>query len=101
MIYSLESNYLKYPPPEKVSLSLGEKYTDDMNSITINWDAVEGPASYNIYRDGNSLTNSKNTTYIDKDLDFGTEYTYEISSLSDDGLEGPLSEPAKEKTPQI
>ena len=62
---------------------------------------MKGPASYNIYRDGNSLTNSKNTTYIDKDLDFGTEYIYEISSLSDDGLEGPLSEPVKEKTPKI
>ena len=40
--------------------------------------AVDGPASYNIYRNGKSLTNSKNTKYHDKDLDFGEEYTYEI-----------------------
>ena len=91
----------QYPPPEKITLALGEKYTDDMNSITITWEAVDGPRSYNIYRDGKTLTNSKKTTYVDKDLDFGTQYTYEISSLSDDGLEGPLSEPAKEKTPSI
>ena len=91
----------QYPPPEKITLDLGEKYTDDMNSITITWDPVDGPGSYNIYRDGKSLTNSKKTTYVDKDLDYGTQYTYEISSLSDDGLEGPLSEPAKEKTPSI
>ena len=91
----------QYPPPEKITLALGEKYTDDMNSITITWEAVDGPRSYNIYRDGKTLTNSKKITYVDKDLDFGTQYTYEISSLSDDGLEGPLSEPAKEKTPII
>ena len=52
-------------------------------------------------RNGKSLTNSKNTNYHDKDLDFGEEYTYEISSLSDDGLEGPLSEPVKKQTPKI
>ena len=91
----------QYPPPEKITLALGEKYTDDMNTITIAWEKVEGPRSYNIYRDGKTLTNSKKATYSDKDLDFGTQYTYEISSLSDDGLEGPLSEPAKEKTPSI
>ena len=34
-------------------------------------------------------------------MDFGEEYTYEISSLSDDGLEGPLSEPQKKSTPKI
>ena len=34
-------------------------------------------------------------------MDFAKQYTYEISSLSDDGLEGPLSEPAKENTPNI
>ena len=72
-----------------------------MNSIKIEWEAIDGPASYNIYRNGKSLTNSKNTKYHDKDLDFGEDYTYEISSLSDDGLEGPLSEPAKKQTPKI
>ncbi|MDG1223630.1 MAG: carboxypeptidase regulatory-like domain-containing protein, partial [Candidatus Marinimicrobia bacterium] len=91
----------QFPPPEKISLILGEKYSDEMNSLKIKWDPVDGPASYNIYRDGKSLTNSKNTNYHDNDLDFGKEYTYEISSLSDDGLEGPLSEPVKKKTPKI
>ena len=67
-------------------MTLGEKYSDEMNSLYIEWEAVDGPASYNIYRNGKSLTNSKNTKYHDKDLDFGEEYTYEISSLSDDGL---------------
>ena len=91
----------QFPPPEKISLTLGEKYSDEMNSLRIEWVPVDGPSSYNIYRDGKSLTNSKNTSYHDKDLDFGKEYTYEISSLSDDGLEGPLSEPTKEQTPKI
>ena len=91
----------QFPPPIKISLTLGEKYTDEMNSLKIEWDLVDGPSSYNIYRDGKSLTNSKNAKYHDKDLDFGKEYTYEISSLSDDGLEGPLSEPVKKKTPKI
>ena len=91
----------QFPPPEKITLLLGEKYSDEMNSIKIEWEAIDGPASYNIYRNGKSLTNSKNTNYHDKDLDFGEEYTYEISSLSDDGLEGPLSEPVKKQTPKI
>ena len=91
----------QYPPPEKISLALGGKYTDDMNTIFISWDSVEGAGSYNIYRDGKTLTNSKNTKYSDKALDFGKEYTYEISSLSNEGLEGPLSNSVKEKTPNV
>ena len=82
-------------------MTLGEKYSDEMNSLYIEWEAVDGPASYNIYRNGKSLTNSKNTKYHDKDLDFGEEYTYEISSLSDDGLRGSIIRASKEKYAKI
>ena len=91
----------QYPPPEKITLTLGEPYSDEMNSITLEWTKVDGATSYNIYRNGKELTNSRNNNYKDGDLDFAKQYTYEISSLSDDGLEGPISEPAKENTPNI
>ena len=91
----------QYPPPEKITLTLGEPYSDEMNSITLEWTKVDGATSYNIYRNGKELTNSRKNNYKDGDLDFAKQYTYEISSLSDDGLEGPLSEPAKKNTPDI
>ena len=91
----------QYPPPEEIKLTLGEPYSDEMNSITIKWVPVEGATSYNIYRDGDELTNSRKTKYKDLDLDFGRKYTYKISSLDGDGLEGPESEPAIENTPEI
>ena len=66
----------QFPPPEKITLLLGEKYSDEMNSIKIEWEAIDGPASYNIYRNGKSLTNSKNTNYHDKDLDFSDQFIF-------------------------
>ena len=91
----------QFPPPLTIDLTIGERYSDDMNAITINWDLVEGASSYNIYRDGKTVTNTKKTPYTDRDLEYGKEFVYEISSLSDDGLEGPLSEPFKRLTPSV
>ena len=89
----------QYPPPENVTLTLGELYSPEMNSILVEWERVVGASFYNLYRDGKVITNTPDDNYKDLDLDYGKEFSYQLSSLTDGGLEGPLSDPAKQKTP--
>ena len=42
----------QYPPPENITLTLGELYSADMNSILFEWGRVVGASFYNLYRDG-------------------------------------------------
>ena len=70
-----------------------------MNSILVEWERVVGAGFYNLYRDGKVITNTPDDNYRDRELDFGKEYSYQVSSLTESGLEGPLSNPAKQKTP--
>ncbi|MBH09201.1 MAG: hypothetical protein CMG74_02415 [Candidatus Marinimicrobia bacterium] len=90
----------QFPPPENVTLTLGELYSPEMNSILVEWERVVGASFYNLYRDGKVITNTPDDNYKDLDLDFGKEYSYQLSSLTNSGLEGPLSDPAKQQTPQ-
>jgi len=89
----------QYPPPENITLSLGELYSPEMNSILVEWERVVGASFYNLYRDGKVITNTPDDNYKDLDLDYGKEYSYQLSSLTESDLEGPLSDPAKQKTP--
>jgi len=89
----------QFPPPENITLTLGELYSPEMNSILVEWERVVGAGFYNLYRDGKVITNTPDDNYRDRELDFGKEYSYQVSSLTESGLEGPLSNPAKQKTP--
>ena len=89
----------QYPPPDNITLTLGELYSPDMNSILVEWERVVGASFYNLYRDGKVITNTADSSYNDRDLDYNEEFSYQISSLTESGLEGPLSDEKKQKTP--
>ena len=70
----VESNPL--PAPENlVAESKGK------NSISLSWDAVENAESYNIYRNGVCIGNSKATSYDDTGLLSDTEYIYTVTAV--------------------
>lgn len=49
-------------------------------SITLSWAEANNATSYNIYRGGSCLTNTTSTTYTDENLNYGTLYTYNITT---------------------
>ena len=78
-------------PDNLVELSVG------FTSAEITWMASNDPESgvdhYNIYRDGNKISESTPTNLIDNNLLPGTTYTYEISAVNGQGLESIKSDP--------
>ena len=71
--------------------------------VALSWTANEAASSYNIYRDGELVGTTSNTTYMDPDgagfgLGYSTVYCYTVSTNSVDGVEGPLSETACAQT---
>ena len=64
----------------------------------VEWERVVGASFYNLYRDGKVITNTADSSYNDRDLDYNKEFSYQISSLTESGLEGPLSR-KKQSTP--
>jgi len=69
----------------------------DFTTVEITWTASDDPESgvdhYNIYRDGNKISESTPTNLIDNNLLPGTTYTYEISAVNGQGLESIKSDP--------
>ena len=75
-------------------------------TIGLSWTAAANAMSYNIYRDGELLTNVTTTTYTDNNLEAETEYCYSVTSVRNGNessessevcvttLEEPLSIPA-------
>ena len=63
--------------------------------IDLSWDAASdgesGIGGYNIYRDGEKVGTSDNTSYSDEGLSEGTTYKYRVSAVNGDGLEGEKS----------
>jgi len=84
-----------YPPPDSI------KATNELSKNLINWKFVDGASSYNIYKDGKLLTNTAKQQYYDKSIKWDKEYVYHITSLTEDGIEGPESEKYKVKVPPI
>ena len=71
--------------------------------VALSWTANDAASSYNIYRDGELVGTTSNTTYMDPDgagfgLGYSTVYCYTVSTNSADGVEGPLSETACAQT---
>ena len=75
-----------------------EATTIDDKSINISWSAVTNAQSYNLYRDGELLTNVKGATqYKDTELKPNREYFYSVSSVYN-GAESTISESVSAKT---
>ena len=74
---------------------------DKRNNNSISWNLVEGATTYNLYRDNKILINTSKLEFVDKLLKWDTEYTYHLTSLTDEGSEGPKSIDYIQKTPPI
>jgi M6 family metalloprotease-like protein len=72
-------------PPTNLTASING---DD---IILTWDAANHAASYNIYRSGQLVVNTNETTYTDSAIPFGI-YNYYLKSLDQNGLTSSASE---------
>ena len=62
------------------------------NSIALYWEAVDGAASYKLYRDSSALAaDITDTSYTDSGLAYSSQYTYHVSAVDAAGVEGYLS----------
>ncbi|MEC3260715.1 fibronectin type III domain-containing protein, partial [Bacillus cereus] len=64
-------------------------------SLTIKFDAVlhkKGIKEYKIWRNGKLIQTTDLTTYVDKDLEAGTTYTYKIQAVANNGITSSFSE---------
>lgn len=71
--------------------------------VDLSWqaatDAESGVAHYRVYRDGAFLATTTGTAFSDIDAQPQTTYTYEVSAVNGDGLEGARSASASATTP--
>jgi hypothetical protein len=59
------------------------------NNIAFNWEPVLAASGYRLYRDNELILDTPDLTeYIDENLEFDKEYTFEICSYDQDSLEG-------------
>ncbi len=74
----------------------------DSTSIDLTWDASKDPKSngyrYYVYRWGELIGVTRKTTFRDIDLTPDTRYLYQVSAVSEDGVEGPLSQKRRVST---
>ena len=85
-----------FSPPDSITVT-----NDKRNNNLIEWSIVEGAASYNLYADGKLQTNTTKLEINLKSLKWDTDYSYHLTSLTDEGVEGPESEKYTIRTPKI
>ena len=91
-----ECDKSQFSPPDTINA-----VNDRRNNNLISWNFVEGASSYNLYANGKLQTNTSKNEINLKKLKWDTEYTYYITSLTEDGVEGPPSPEYKVMTPKI
>lgn len=55
------------------------------SSVSLAWNAVIGASSYIVYRDEEEVREVTGTTLTDVNLEKGTEYTYTVTAVNEDG----------------
>jgi chitodextrinase len=87
------------PPSSPASLTAS---ATSRSRIALAWqaasDAETGVARYVVYRDGAEIARPAATSYADTGLADETTYSYEVSAINGDGLEGARSTPASATT---
>ena len=86
----------QFSPPDTINV-----VNDRRNNNLISWSFVEGASSYNLYANGKLQTNTTKNEINLKSLKWDTEYTYYLTSLTEDGVEGPPSSEYKVTTAKI
>ncbi|NTU28271.1 fibronectin type III domain-containing protein [Bacillus tequilensis] len=60
-------------------------FTATTDSVTVTWDAVDGATSYDVYRSGNKIDNTTETTYVSSGLKADTQYTFAVAAVNEVG----------------
>ncbi|MGH6638651.1 MAG: extracellular catalytic domain type 2 short-chain-length polyhydroxyalkanoate depolymerase [Polaromonas sp.] len=85
------------PPPTGLPAPTGVTTSNaTASSMQINWGAVTGAASYNVFRGGNK-TNAlpvTATSFTDTGLAAATQYSWTVKAADSNGVEGAASAPA-------
>lgn len=55
------------------------------DSITVNWDSLDGATGYEIEVDGTIVNNGLNTSYVHKDLTINTPHNYRVRAVNSKG----------------
>ena len=63
------------------------------NTIVLTWSPVTEASQYKLYRNEDQIYLGEEQTFSDTDLEFDTNYSYTVSSLDNNGDEGPQSDP--------
>src|SRR5699024_7137710 len=66
--------------PQNVEANLAE-----FNAVTLSWSAVEDADSYTIFRNGEVIDTTSETSYTDRNLTEETDYTYVIQAVNEVG----------------
>lgn len=74
--FEIELNILN----ELVAPSNITTQVQNLRDVNLSWEATNNATSYNVYRDGNYIANTASTSYSDAGLEYGTLYTYTITS---------------------
>ncbi|MFL2983422.1 MAG: caspase family protein [Candidatus Neomarinimicrobiota bacterium] len=90
-----ECDKSQFSPPDSISVT-----NDKRNNNLIEWSFVEGAISYNLYANDKLQTNTTKNTINLKRLKWDTEYSYYLTSLTEDGVEGPKSPVYTVRTPK-
>ncbi len=62
--------------------------------MALSWNPVlyrEGIQNYKVYRNGTLVGSPTGTTFTDSTLTASTTYSYQVSAVGTDGVEGPKS----------
>ncbi|MFD0616950.1 discoidin domain-containing protein [Paenibacillus sp. GCM10027629] len=82
------------PTPPTIPSELKAEVKND-TSVTLSWIAASDPETgikqYDIYRNGIKVAETSGTNYIDNGLTESNEYTYQVSAVNGQGMEGEKS----------
>ncbi len=80
------------PPGGTLPAPTGFQSTfQDRGRAVLNWQEVDGAASYEIFRDGELVGTDDNGWYTDLGLEPGTTYGYDVRAIAPDGTPGALT----------
>ncbi len=87
-------------PADLAAIAAGPDQVDLTWTAAVD-DPESGVDSYNVYRDGEFVAATANTTFADIGLEPGTTYMYRVSAVNGAGLESDLSAAASATTQDL
>lgn len=89
-----------YSPNDEITINNPKNIAasaEGTSSIKVSWTSVKNATSYNIYRGNEKVANVTETSYLDENLDYNTEYCYTVRAVNGE-LESEKSNEACAKT---